>query len=371
MNIISWYIFRQLLGPLVFITLTLTAVVWLTQSLRFLDLMISKGISAGTLAYLTLLLLPNFFVIILPIALFCAVLFVYYKLETDSELVVMKSTGLSEFNLLKPTLLLGLIITILLFLLTLFFQPLGFREFKDKQFAFRHNLAPVLGQEGAFNIIIPGVTVFVRERGPKGELRGILVHDDRDSNKPVTYIAKEGSFIIANEFPQFVLVDGTRQEFGRKNDQLSILYFDQYIVNIEAITTVPDRRWREGTERYIHQLFFPGNTPDDLANANKLRAEGHKRLIVPFYAISLALIATAGIIPFSSQRRKRWIAISLSGLTAIIFELTGMGILSLLAKTPQLTPLIYAHVFLTIAIVWLFIVKKPNLFNNVFYRKPN
>ncbi|MDC0074426.1 LptF/LptG family permease [Alphaproteobacteria bacterium] len=117
--------------------------------------------------------------------------------------------------------------------------------------------------------------------------------------------------------------------------------------------------------------FFPGNTPDDLANANKLRAEGHKRLIIPFYAISLALIATAGIIPFSSQRRKRWIAISLSGLTAIIFELTGMGILSLLAKTPQLTPLIYAHVFLTIAIVGLFIVKSPNLFNNVFYRKPN
>jgi Predicted permeases len=155
MNIITWYIFRQLLGPLVFITLTLTAVVWLTQSLRFLDLMISRGISAGTLAYLTLLLLPNFFVIILPIALFCAVLFVYYKLETDSELVVMKSTGLSEYNLIKPTLLLSIIITMLLFSLTLFFQPLGFREFKDKQFAFRHNLAPVLGQEGAFNIIVP------------------------------------------------------------------------------------------------------------------------------------------------------------------------------------------------------------------------
>ena len=43
MNSLARYIFRQLAGPLFVVTLTLTGVVWLTQSLRFLDLIINRG----------------------------------------------------------------------------------------------------------------------------------------------------------------------------------------------------------------------------------------------------------------------------------------------------------------------------------------
>ena len=361
MNRITWYIFRQLLGPLAFVTITLTGVVWLTQSLRFMDLMINRGLSGTTLLYLTLLLLPHFLVLILPISIFCSVLFVYFRLESDSELVVMSSTGISSWKLTQPAIQLGLLITIILFTLTLYFQPLGFRTFKDKQFTFRHNLAPVIGQEGVFNNIINGVTVFVRERGPNGELKGLLVHDERDLQRPISMIAKEGSFAILNDKPRFILENGTRQEFRRDSNQLSLLYFDRYIVNLERITPKPQERWREGSERFLSELFDPGSKPDDIKNAKKLNSEGHRRIISPFYALALAMIAAAAIISSNKNRKNKWLIPVFSGFCAILFELVGIGIFSIIPKTPQLTPLVYLHVVVTLIICVLIILRNPKL----------
>ena len=361
MNRITWYIFRQLLGPLAFVTITITGVVWLTQSLRFMDLMINRGLSGSTLLYLTLLLLPHFLVLILPISIFCSVLFVYFRLESDSELVVMRSTGLSSWKLTQPAIQLGLFVTLVLFALTLYLQPLGFRTFKDKQFTFRHNLGPVIGQEGVFNNIINGVTVFVRERGPNGELRGLLVHDERNLQHPISMIAKEGSFAILDGKPRFILENGTRQEFRRESNQLSLLYFDRYIVNLERITPKPKERWREGSERFLPELFNPGSTPDDIKNSKKLYSEGHRRLVLPFYALALAMIATAGILSSKNNRKNKWLLPIISGFCAIIFELIGIGIFSLIPQTPQLTPLVYLHVIVTLIISGLVIIRNPRL----------
>ena len=62
------YIFRQLIGPMLVVTFSLTGVIWLTQSLRFIDLIINKGLSFWLFLYLTLLLLPSLLTVILPIA---------------------------------------------------------------------------------------------------------------------------------------------------------------------------------------------------------------------------------------------------------------------------------------------------------------
>ena len=253
----------------------------------------------------------------------------------------------------------GLLATIALYALTLYVQPLGFRTFKEKQFAFRHNLAPVLGQEGVFHNIINGITVFVRERGPNGELRGLLVHDERNLKRPVTMIAKEGSFVVVNEIPQFVLANGTRQEMHRDHRELSLLYFERYIVNLGTIAAAPSKRWREGSERYLKQLFEPGSSPDDIANANKLRAEGHRRLVTPFYALALAMIAAAGVLSSNEQVRRRWISPLVAGCCAITFEIIGIGLFSLLSKTPGLAVFVYLYLLLTISLAILIILRQP------------
>jgi lipopolysaccharide export system permease protein len=287
MNSLARYIFRQLAGPLFVVTLTLTGVVWLTQSLRFLDLIINRGLSTSGFLYLTLLLLPGFLTLILPIAAFCAALFVFYRLDNDSELVVMRAAGLSQGRLVAPAMWMGGVLTLVLFGLTLYVQPLGFRAFKEMQFEVRHNFAPVLVQEGVFNNFGSDVTVYVRQRLANGELQGLLIHDSREAARPVTMMAERGKLVMTDEGPRFVMVNGNRQEVDREGGQVSLLYFDQYTLDLGAITAAPGIRWREAGERYLPELFNPGTGPDDVRNFDKLRAEGHRRLVTPFYALAL------------------------------------------------------------------------------------
>ena len=69
MKRIDRYIFRQLLGATLFVAVTLTGVVWLTQSLRFVEMIVNRGLSAPLFLYFTMLLLPSFLGVILPVAL--------------------------------------------------------------------------------------------------------------------------------------------------------------------------------------------------------------------------------------------------------------------------------------------------------------
>src|ERR1051326_8810127 len=93
------YVLRQCLWAAVFVTVALTAAIWLTQSLRLVDLIVNRGLSAGLFLYLGVLTLPRFVDIVLPIGIFIAVLFTYYRLIAESEIVVMRAAGVSQFAL--------------------------------------------------------------------------------------------------------------------------------------------------------------------------------------------------------------------------------------------------------------------------------
>ena len=108
MTLLDRYLFRQLALALLAVTVGLAALVWLTQSLRFIELVLDRGLSLAVFFELTSLLLPSFFSVILPITTFIVMLFVHLRLAGDRELVVMRSAGLSNWQIARPALALGL-----------------------------------------------------------------------------------------------------------------------------------------------------------------------------------------------------------------------------------------------------------------------
>src|SRR5690242_21147838 len=102
MNGITRYILRQTLMIMLVVGVSFTAAVWLVQSLRLIDLIVNRGLSLGLFAYLAILILPRFVDVVLPIAVFIAVLFTYNRLLTESELVVMRAAGMSQGDLARP-----------------------------------------------------------------------------------------------------------------------------------------------------------------------------------------------------------------------------------------------------------------------------
>src|SRR3989442_6143379 len=80
------YMLRQCLSVMIFVTAALSAAVWLAQSLRVVDLIVNRGLSAEVFLYLSLLILPRVFGIVLPVRAFIAVLFLFNRLLSVIDL---------------------------------------------------------------------------------------------------------------------------------------------------------------------------------------------------------------------------------------------------------------------------------------------
>ena len=235
---------------------------------------------------------------ILPFALFCAVLFVYHRLAVESELTVLRAVGLSNLQIAAPCLLLAVIVTLIGYAISLYFMPLAFRSFRDLQYQIEQDFSYLLLQPGVFNTPTRGLTVYVRDHREDGSLEGIVVHDERQRKLPVTMMAEEGTLVQGDDGPLFIMERGNRQELDAKdpdNPSLSILHFERYTLDLAANASPPGERSPKPKEQYVHELLDP---PASLSEArrNGRIAEGHKRLIWPLNALVFALIGLAALL---------------------------------------------------------------------------
>ena len=360
MNGFTRYVFRQLFVGMIFVTAGFTCIIWLSQSLRLVELIVNRGVSAGTFIYLTMLMLPNFLTVILPIAIFCVVVFVYAKLITDRELVIMRAAGLSQMALAKPAILLAVLIVTIGYFLNLYLVPESYRMFRQMQWDIRYNYSHILLKEGAFNSLTDGITVYVRERTSDGQLHGILVHDTRDESSPVTLMAARGAKVETKSGTRVIMFDGNRQTVDAKTNKLSVLYFDRYVLDIGHNQGAAQDRHREARERTLNELFNIQHANDVSRNDHgKFIIEAHKRLVSPLSSLALTLIALACLISGSFSRRTQTKRVLLSILLMVGVLVSALGLENMAAKNLKLATTMYVHAVIPIGFAIWFIVRSP------------
>jgi len=341
MTRLSRYILRQCFGVMIFVTAALSAAIWLAQSLRLIDLIVNRGLSIDVFLYLAALILPRFLDIVLPIGVFIAVLFTFNRLTAESELVVMRSAGLSHIALAKPVLILAGIAFLILMSLSVYFLPASNRAFKDLQFEIRNRFVSSLIQEGTFTTISDKLTIYIRSRDDRGEVRGLLINDTRDLQHPVTILAERGAFVDSPAGARIVMVNGNRQQFDTETLKLSLLTFESYTLDLDTLHDAPVARFREPQERFLDELFAPPADADDSLREGFL-VEAHQRILVPLSAFSFSLIPLACLLPGELNRRGQLKRVLLAIATAFLFELLDLGVNNLAARSPAAIPLMYA-----------------------------
>lgn len=334
------YISRQIVIAMLFVVVSLVAAIWLTQSLRFIDTIVNRGLPLSTFMSLTLLLLPSFFIVVLPVATFASTLFVYHRMVTDSEAVVLLGTGFSPWRLARPALVVAVGTTVILYCLQLYFLPVSYRGFKDLQNDIRNNYSSVVLREGVFTGLGNGLTVYVRERADDGSLRGLVIHNSADEESPETLIAEQGSIIVTAQGPRVVLVNGNRQIL-EDGERLSVLYFESYTVDFGGFQQEIGPRFREAEERFIGELLYPENIPEEQYRRRFL-AEAHNRLASPWLAPAFVLVGL-GVLFFGDLNRRGKLMRLISATVLTLGGFGGfVGAQSLVVKQTSLFPLLYA-----------------------------
>ena len=341
------YLLRQLLGPFALVAMGLTAVVWLSQSLRIIDLIVNKGLSLSAFMLMSMLVLPTFLGAVLPIAFFCSLLFVYNRMTIDSELVSLRAAGVGQWSLAKPALMMATVIAVISYAIVMYVMPVSHREFKERQFVLRSGHSALLLEEGAFNTLSNGVTVYIRGR-EGGTLNGILVHDARTPERPVTMMAERGILVRTEQGPRFILINGHRQRIDRDSSRLSMLDFERYTMDMSDFARPVGSRWREPRERFIDELFSADSDPA-MRKRGDFLSEAHSRIVSPLHAYALAAIALAALLSGNVDRRGHWRRILAAIAAAVVFEAVALFLVNATAKNNHLIPLMYFAPVLTIA----------------------
>ncbi len=352
MRRIDRYIVRQLALTLFAVTVGLAALVWLTQSLRFIELVLDRGLSFWVFLELTGLLLPGFFGLILPITTFVVVLFTYVRLAGDRELVVMRAAGLSNWQLTWPAMVVATGSMLLCFLLNLWITPLAQQAFREWQFEIRNQMAGLLLQDGVFSQLGSDLMVYARDRDGANNLFGILVHDTRERGVPVTIIAETGRLTTTPQGPRVTLINGQRQQVdmvtgpdGVRRPRLTTLSFQENSLDLARATRAEGDRFRNAHERSLMELL----SPDEDVSARdrqRYRAEAHQRLANPLTAVGLALLALA--VALTGEFRRFGGGLRLFAGCAVMVALLAVGLTlgSAAARQNVLIPLVWVHAVL-------------------------
>ncbi|HEY1962017.1 MAG TPA: LPS export ABC transporter permease LptF [Rhizomicrobium sp.] len=338
----SRYVLRQLIEPVLLFTFLLTVVIWLSQSLRLLDLVINRGQSAPTFVYLTVMMLPQLLVIILPIAFFGGALYGLHRLNTESELVVMTASGYSRTQLAIPVLLAAAIAMALTYLCALYLMPTGQRAMKAEVMSIRADIGTAILSEGTFNTPVKGLTVFIRELNADGHIRGILVHDNRNAIRPTTYIAQSGVLAQTPAGPRLIMINGTVEQASSNGAQLSVLKFQRYVFDLDQFAEQQRQQGLEASERYLSELFWPHLKRDPGGRASRvLWAEAHNRLSAPLYCIAFALIVLAAVTRGRRARGAYALRLTVASVSAGVLRLLGYGAQGFVVRHPHLFEMLY------------------------------
>ncbi len=356
---ITRYILRQLAIGTLLVSIVLALVVWLTQSLQFLQFVINKGLAISAWLKLTLLLLPWFLSVILPATLFLVTLFVYNKLTVDRELVVAQAAGISRLGLARPALLSAAAAVAVGYILTLVVVPNAFQSFRTLQWTIRNDVSQFMLREGAFNSLTKGLTVYVKARGRDGELLGVLIHDARAPESALTIMAERGAVGRSEAGSRVLLFNGSRQSLVPQTGELSVLYFDSYALDFGTLQSVPENRYESNRERSTAELLTAAEGEGLSARvAVRMRAEGHQRLVEPLNSLGFTCVALAFLLTGAFSRRGQTGRIVMAIFAIILLQSAALGAANIAGKATLFTPLMYVVALLPIA-VGLYIIARP------------
>jgi lipopolysaccharide export system permease protein len=302
-SIISAYILRQMLAPLL-VTIAIALLVLLTERmLRLLDLVLDSQGGLTVLLQMLAYLVPHYVGLALPAAFFLGILLAFNRLHQNRELDALGSAGVGIRRLVMPVLAFATGLMALTAANFAIGQPYARYIYRALVYEVTEVAANVYLQPGTF-MEVEGVT-FMAERISRsaGEFGEVFIYRDNTDGASTAITADRGSLDIASAGDRSTLVlrDGVQletraDEAGTPRDA-RVLRFDRLQTAIDLAERGAFRpRGEDERELTLWELWRGRASPPPGVTTDQMLAEFHDRLVrtlsvllLPFLAIPFAL----------------------------------------------------------------------------------
>lgn len=357
------YLLRQIFITFAATLTAISCVILFTQSFRILSLVINNSSTMIAFFNLMALTLPTFIPLVMPLSLGIALLFVFHKLRTESELIVMQAAGMPPLRLMATPLIVSAFIMLACYTFTLWITPLANGALINLQYQVRNNATGILSKPGSFNDVGEGMTFYINRRDSKGALQGILIHDVRKPDLPITIMADTGQLVEKNGMPQVVVFNGRRQELDTTTGRLAELSFDQYVLDLDfGHNTSVDRRHdpREHSFSHLWGQILSGTNQD--STRERLWGEMHQRLSSPLLALAYTLLPLVSMIIGSFNRRGSVYRVALASFGIVTIQAFYMSASGLSSKNIAFSSFLYLIPLLSILACILYMSTQRGVF---------
>lgn len=340
------YLLSQLVALFGFFALILVSVYWVNRAVGLFDRLLGDGHSALVFLEFSLLMLPNVIRLVLPIAAFAAAIYITNRLTQESELVVMQATGFSAFRLARPVLYFGGIVTALHLVLMNVLVPWSGAMLAEREASLSENVTARYLNAGQFMHPAAGVTLYIREITPQGELRDLFLADDRSETERMTYTARRALLARGDNGPTLLMFDGIAQTIGRDAGQrLSITRFADITYDLSGMLARGDEARIPVDYMTTAQILRDGLPAVQAASGTEPSAilqELHARIAQPFLSLAAALVGFATLLVGAFSRFGLWRQILAAVGILIFLQLLNTSGGAAAVRDARLWPAVYA-----------------------------
>ncbi len=301
-RILSFYIIREISSLFLLGIVIFTLVLLMGRLITLTDLVVSHGVPLSDVSRMILYLVPSFLVFTIPMAFLLAVLLAFGRLSADNEIIVIKASGISLMQVMPPVIVCAIVATLLALGASTIGVPWGNSAFKELSLqVLKRNITATI-REKTFWDDIPGVIMYTDQYDEQSHsLKGVVIHDGRNSDHPMTIFARDGVITSAAGSQALLLTlhDGSIH-MAVSGGLYRLVHFGEYSM------TVGEQRGgsvisRNEPDMWISELQHQINDPATLTNNRlKMQAELHSRFTFPFASLVFAILA----VPLGIQNRR-------------------------------------------------------------------
>ena len=308
------YLATEKLAPFFASFIIMNCVFFLVKLIPFLNFVLDLNIGFADFIRLFSYLFPNIFLYCLPMSAMMGVTIGFARLSSDSEILALKASGISIFQILPPV----IIVVSLIALLTSYFSikliPLSEIGMKQLTYQLLKEKINEGVKEHVFTEALGEVVVYIDKiEKSTGEWQNVWVSDTRGVKNPIITMASTGSMTsnISNMEVSILLRNGSLHRPG--NESAQIIEFEQYQINIPLKPPTGKATTLKKTALSMQELKDGALRATGEESKNKYLIEAHKRLVLPIGCLIIGLIG----LPLGLQARPGKKAIGLQAGLAI------------------------------------------------------
>jgi lipopolysaccharide export system permease protein len=242
-RLLDRYLLRQFMPPLVFAFAAMTSIMLLNQIARRFGALVGKGLPWSVIGEVFLLCLPFIIAMTLPMAVLVAMLYTFSHLAADSEITAMRASGVSVFQLLKPMVLAGILLTAVNFWFTDQVLPDSNAKLRNLLINIQRKKPTLELREQVINEIPPSGLFLRASRidGNTGRLRSVTIYDmgATDSRRIIYADSGQLGFTDRGTDLQMRLFHGAVHAF--KQSDPSLMQVTNFRTNVILVHDVSNR----------------------------------------------------------------------------------------------------------------------------------